>query len=46
MFIDELKDYIVAHTDLVFGTDLFIGKLPIRTISILLATNSGIRLRK
>ena len=28
MFIDELKDYIVANTDLVFGTDLYIGNLP------------------
>jgi Bacteriophage minor capsid protein len=28
MFIDELKDYIVAQTSLVFGTDLFIGNMP------------------
>lgn len=28
MFIDELKDYIVSNTSLVFGTDLFIGTLP------------------
>ena len=28
MFIDELKDYIVANTSLVFGTDLFIGNMP------------------
>jgi hypothetical protein len=28
MFIDELKDYIVSNTSLVFGTTLFIGQLP------------------
>ena len=28
MFLDELKDYITDNTSLVYGTDLFIGKLP------------------
>lgn len=28
MFIDELKDYIVSNSSLVFGTDLFIGSMP------------------
>lgn len=27
-FIDELKDILVSETDLIFGTDIFIGKLP------------------
>ena len=27
-YIDEVKNYLVSNTSLVFGTNLFIGKLP------------------
>jgi len=41
MFIDELKNYIIANTDLVFGTDLFIGKLPIDLTSVVALQKSN-----
>jgi len=41
MVIDELKDYIVDNTSLVFGTDLFIGKLPDEMIECVVLSNSS-----
>lgn len=42
MFIDELKDYIVLKTSLVFGTDLFIGKLPDSKTSVIAMQKSTV----
>ncbi len=39
-FIDELKNYLVSNTSLVFGTDLFIGKLPDETQDCVVLTKS------
>jgi len=34
-YIDELKGYITSHSSLVFGTNLFIGKLPDTLTSVI-----------
>jgi len=39
-FIDEIKDFLVSNTSLVFGTDLFIGTMPDTIENSVLLVNS------